>query len=119
MNFQTWRNKVLKMIKKSKRDHFISEKNENINYTRKLWKLINEITPSKVSTTPSSLELNGNVITNGQQIVETLYDFFSNIDKETKVSQYISNNKISQNPLRRLRILFLTISRKMLNLKFP
>ena len=78
-NYHSWRNNVLRMIKIAKREYYISQIGENRCDTRKLWKLIKEVFPTKVLSTSTILQANWNIINDELAIAEQFNDFFSNI----------------------------------------
>ena len=68
-----------KIDKKSEEYFYIHEIERNKSDPRKLWKLVNELTPKKTHTTPTILEVRENVITDKHQVADALNNFFTNV----------------------------------------
>ena len=63
VKYKFWRNKVLSLIRISKRTFYMLEIENNRCDTRKLWKSINEIAPKKTFISSTILEVGKNLIT--------------------------------------------------------
>ena len=67
------------MIRKSKEYYFKNAVRQCIGNSSKMWKALNDILPSKSSSTPSSIVVNGNVLSCNDDIANGFNDHFSSV----------------------------------------
>ena len=77
--YKSYRNKVTLMIRKSKEYYFKNTVQQGIGNSGKMWKALNDILPSKSSSTPSSIVVNGNVLSGNEDIANGFNDHFSSV----------------------------------------
>ena len=87
LKFKSYRNKIANLLKISKKNHYNDYFNDNLNNIKNTWKGINEIINVKKTkkNSPSSLNINNEIITDNTVIANTFNSYFSNIaDKLSK-----------------------------------
>ena len=77
--YKLYRNKVTLMIRNSKEYYFNNTVQQGIGNSGKMWKALNDILPSKSSSTPSSIVVNGNVLSGNEDIANGFNDHFSSV----------------------------------------
>ena len=78
--YKLYRNKVTTaMIRKSKEIYFKNTVQQGVGNSGKLWKALNDILPSKSSSNPSSIVVNGNVLSRNDDIANGFNDHFANV----------------------------------------
>lgn len=91
--YKTWRNKVGKMIKQSKKHQFSEILNENANDPSSVWKLFKELGASKKNNNSNifSLRINDKIIENSQEIADEFNRFFVTVASKIKEPIVTSN----------------------------
>ncbi len=77
--YKTYRNKVTAMVRKSKEAHFKNNIEQGVGNPNKLWKTLNDILPSKVSKNPSSIVVDGKVLSKSDDMSNGFNDYFANV----------------------------------------
>ena len=78
-NYRIWRNKVVMLIKKAKKNLYVKTLNENKKNPSKLWKCMKEVCPDEQQNSPNMLKVENEVITDIGEIVNKFNSHFSNI----------------------------------------
>ena len=93
-SFKKYRNKIVDLIEINTKSHYQKFFEENKRNSKAIWQGIHNIIYSKKSNRiniPSSLLIEGNTITDPQDISDTSITFYLNSSKSTK--KYCSNQK--------------------------
>ena len=80
--YKTYRNKIVDLLRVSRKCHYQKYFNENKKSSSAIWQGIHDIAysrKSKKNTTPSSLLIDGKTITNSKDMVENFNVFFTSI----------------------------------------
>ena len=90
LKFKNYRNSIANITKLSKKQHYASFFNDNLNNLKNTWKGIKEIINIKSNTynKPSSLSVNNQLLTDESDIANSFNEFFANI--AGKLSQKIT-----------------------------
>jgi hypothetical protein len=86
--YKFWRNKVVSMIRKAKRNYYIQALETNTKNPRVLWKYMKDVCPDKDYTVPNVLKVDNQEITDTKQIASTFNSHFSSL-----AERYIPNQK--------------------------
>jgi len=80
--YKNLRNRVVKKIENAKAAHMRNEIMENLNNSKKLWKLLKQVAPTKPRATNFSfIEVNGQQISNPVGISNAFNEHFTNIQQ--------------------------------------
>ena len=79
VEYKIWRNRVLRLVRNSKKKFYINSIEQNKNSPEELWKHVKELCPI-------SLQINSNLISDPEIVADTLNKYFATIaDKYTSV----------------------------------
>ena len=101
--YNIFRNRVNRELKRSKKEHYSSYFEEHSNNIRKTWEGIKSIINVKNTVKPaiSQLNINGNIIDDSKDIVDSVNNFFVNVGPETEnnvpKTEHISPEKFLKN----------------------
>lgn len=96
--YRELRNKCTKIIRKSKREYYLSMLSENLNNPAKFWKLVKSTsTVSLPPKAPEHLMVNQIVVKGRDNIVDTFNNYFSAglIAKNFNSSTHVSTNSVT------------------------
>lgn len=79
VNHRIWRNNVVSLIRKAKRDYYVNLIEQNKHDSKKFWKYMQEIDPKPSSPSPSSLKDGDSKLADPDEIAAAFNKFFSNI----------------------------------------
>ena len=86
VEYKIWRNRVLRLVRNSKKKFYINSIEQNKNSPKELWKHVKELCPSTKLKNPISLQINSNLISDPEIVADTLNKYFATIaDKYTPV----------------------------------
>ena len=83
VQYNTYRNRLIALIRLTKRNYYQNIFSNYKNHTKKLWQTINSMSKSNTSVTKPNVIINDNtVITNPQDISNTFNNYFVNVAKK-------------------------------------
>ena len=85
--YKFYRNRIVSLLRLSKKLYFSSYFTENLNNTHKIWKGVRELISTKYSSSSNSeitLQVNGSLSSNPSIVAETFNDFFSSIAEKIR-----------------------------------
>ena len=81
-----WRNRVLRLVRNSKKKFYNNSIEQNKNSPKERWKHVKELCPNTKLNNPISLQINSNLISDPEIVADTLNKYFATIaDKYTPV----------------------------------
>jgi len=88
---------IVKLCRKSKKDHYVNFFNDNVNNIKNTWKGVNSIISSSKSksNSPNSIIINKQIITDKETISNSFNEYFSSI--ATKLREAMPKSNIDFN----------------------
>ena len=95
--YKLYRNMIVKLCRKSKKDHYVNFFNDNVNNIKNTWKGVNSIISSSKSksNSPNSIIINKQIITDKETISNSFNEYFSSI--ATKLREAMPKSNIDFN----------------------